>query len=98
MALNQKLTPLIAGRTIETVDQDGNLLQLHFHDGSILRIKQAAPGPIEGLAQRTIKSIRQKGNVFNLDFSDRSTASIQLAEPTSSVMLRDARGVLEYAD
>ena len=52
----------------------------------------------DSIAGRTVKSVRQKANEFDLGFTDGTTAAITLAEETSSVMLRDHKGALEYAD
>jgi hypothetical protein len=60
MTANQKLTHVIRGRVVDTVQQSGTNLSICFKDGSTLTIK--------------------------------------LAEPTSSVMVRDAQNKLEYAD
>jgi hypothetical protein len=98
MPLNRKLTPLIAGRTIRSADQSDNLLSVSFTDDSVMKIKTAASGPIEILPDRTVKAVRQKDDVMNIDFTDASTVAIKLAEATSSVMLRDGNGKLEYAD
>lgn len=98
MALNQKLTPIITGRTIESIEQADNLLNVHFADGSIMKIKTSAPAAIDLLKDHTVKSIRQKGAAMTIVFDDNTSASIVLAEAASSVMLRDAKGVMEYAD
>ncbi len=97
MARNQKLTPLLAGRTIQSASQSDNVLTVTFTDGSTMKIKTGAPGPAGSLPGHTVKAVRQTGTVMNLDL-DGSTATIRLAEATSSVMLRDAKGVMEYAD
>ena len=47
---------------------------------------------------KKIKKVRQKGTEFDLDLEDGTTWTIHLAEATSSVMLRDQAGKLEYAD
>ena len=47
---------------------------------------------------RQVKAVRQKGQTLNIDFNDGSSAEIGMAEATSSVMLRDAKGTMEYAD
>jgi hypothetical protein len=52
----------------------------------------------EALSGRTVKKVRQRGVVMDLDFADGSSAEVKLAEPTSSVMLRDRNNKLEYAD
>jgi hypothetical protein len=47
---------------------------------------------------RTVKQVRQEGSVLHLDFEDDSTMEIKLAEETSSVMVRDGKNKMEYAD
>jgi hypothetical protein len=50
------------------------------------------------ISNRQIEKVRQDGNTLHLDFADGSTMEIKLAGPTSSVMVRDKDGKLEYAD
>jgi hypothetical protein len=47
---------------------------------------------------RKIKTAQQSGNDLVLECEDGSTLHIKLAEPTSSVMVRDAQNKMEYAD
>src|SRR5215470_10181478 len=94
---NQKLTPIIAGRTVESAKQTDGVLEIKFTDDSLMKIKTGAPFT-DSIAGRTVKSVRQKATEFDLDFADGTTAKITLAEATSSVMLRDKASVLEYAD
>jgi hypothetical protein len=98
MALNRKLTPIITGRKIESIEQADKSLSIHFSDGSIMKIKTAAPIVLDALNAHTVKSIRQKGATFTLVFDDETTVAIALADPGSSVTLRDAKGALEYVD
>jgi hypothetical protein len=95
--LNKKLTPIIAGRTIKSAKLTDAALEIEFEDGSILKIKTGAPFT-DTIARRKVKEVRQKATEFDLDFIDGATAKIAMAEETSSVMLRDKAGALEYAD
>jgi len=95
--LNRKLTPIIAGRTVNRVAQSKGARRIEFDDGSILKIKMGAPFT-DSIAGRKIKKALQKGTEFDLEFEDKSKAKIVLAEETSSVMLRNKAGELEYAD
>lgn len=100
MARNQKLTPIIKGRTIAQVVWDGPAAQLHFGDGSVLRI-HAAAAPAPGSPPATlgkVLAVRQSLDTIAFDLEGPSSLQFALAEPTSCVMLRDAKGVLEYAD
>jgi hypothetical protein len=98
MALNRKLTPLLAGRTIQAVIPTEKAVDITFSDGSVPHIKTAKPASADPLLNHTVKKVRQRGVVMNLDFEDGSFAEIKLAEATSSVMLRDRSNKLEYAD
>ena len=98
MALNRKLTPIIKGRQIASIEQTDQLLSIHFGDGSIMKIKTSAPVVIDALKDHTVKSVRQKGAALTIVFDDETSTLVALADPGSSVMLRDAQGVLEYAD
>ena len=98
MALNKKLTPLLAGRMVKTVRYEDDTLSVIFADDSTMKIKTGAPGAYDSLPGRTIKAVRQRNDVMNIDFNDGSTVKIKLAAATSSVMLRNGSGKLEYAD
>lgn len=98
MARNQKLTPIIAGRTIESVSNSPDKTVIKFTDGSKAHVRVAENLKPSELKERTVKAVRQSGAVLNLDFEDESSAEIKLAEQTSCVLLRDGNGVLEYAD
>ena len=99
MARNQKLTPVIAGRTIAPVSWDDATALLHFDDGSVLRVRTpAAPaGNATPLELGKVRAVRQSTAAIAFDFSDGSTLQLPLAEATSSVMLRDSKGAMESA-
>jgi hypothetical protein len=100
MYRNQKLTPIIKGRTITQVTWDGPTALLHFDDASTLRI-HAPAAPASGTPPATlgkVKAARQSTEQIAFDLDSGSTLMIPLAEATSCVMLRDAKGVLQYAD
>jgi hypothetical protein len=98
MALNRKLTPILAGRTIQVVSPSEEAVDITFSDGSVAHVKIAKPVSADPLLNRTVKKVRQRGDLMDLDFEDGSFAEIKLAEATSSVMLRDRDNKLEYAD
>jgi len=100
MSRNQKLTPIIKGRTIAQIGWDGPAAQLHFGDGSVLRIHTAAAPP-HGAPPATlgkVLAVRQSLDAIAFDLDGASSLQFALAEPTSCVMLRNAKGALEYAD
>ncbi len=95
---NRKLTPIITGRTIKAATQNDGVLNVTFNDGSTMRIKTGAEAPTGQMVGRTVKATRQGGIEMDLDMQDGTSVGVTLAEETSSVMLRDANGELEYAD
>jgi hypothetical protein len=100
MSRNQKLTPIIKGRTIAQIGWDGSAVQLHFDNGSVLRIHTTAAPPA-GAPPATLGkviAVRQSLDAIAFDLDGPSSLQFALAEPTSCVMLRDAKGALEYAD
>ncbi len=98
MIINKKLTKLVAGRIIKSLDLNDNILAIIFTNGSTMKIKTALPEIPTDLKLSTIKAIHQKDDLFQIEFDDNSIAVIKLAEAASSVMLRDGKGVMEYAD
>ncbi len=95
---NTMLQRIIAGRTIRALAVNAAPASITFTDGSVMRVKTGAPLQAGTLIGKTIKSVRQGGLRLELQFEDGSTAQITLAEETSSVLLRDAKGTFEYAD
>jgi len=95
--LNRKLTPIIVARTVKSAKQTDDFLEIRFTDDSVMRIKTGAPFK-DSITGKTVKAVRQKATEFDLDFDDGTSTAITLAEETSSVMLRDKAGALEYAD
>jgi hypothetical protein len=98
MRLNQKLTTIISGHTIQSVSQKDNLGQLTFTDGSVLTVDLAAPMPDKVTRRGRVKLVRQDGTVMIFEFTDDSSLEITLAEAASSVLLRNAEGKLVYAE
>ena len=99
MASNQKLSRVIAGRTIRATSQEAGLFTVTFADGSVIRVK-TAPAATNAAVNpgAKVKKVRQKGTELSLDLEDGTALTVQTAEATSCVMLRDQAGKLEYAD
>ena len=97
MASNHKLTALLQGRTIAGTSNQNDVLTLSFTDGSQMTV-QTAGSSHSASTGGTIKAVRQAGTTLSLDLESGSTLEIQTAEETSSVLVRDAKGVMEYAD
>ncbi|CCW35525.1 hypothetical protein CTKA_02383 [Chthonomonas calidirosea] len=97
MARNQKLTSLIQGRTIASLQPQSVQLLITFTDGSKMTVR-VAEVPQNLPTGGTVKAVRQSGTTLELDMVDGSTLVLQTAEATSCVLLRNKHGELEYAD
>ena len=97
MASNHKLTSILQGRTIAGTSNSNNVLTISFTDGSKMTV-QTTGSSNSASTGGTIKAVRQQGTTLNLDMENGGTLEIPLAEETSSVMVRDASGTMEYAD
>ena len=83
MPRNQKLTKVVAGRTIKVATvEPGNVLVL-FDDQSSMKIKIAGPATVPPGGK--IKSVHEAKAEFKIEFEDGSSATLSLANPGSSV-------------
>jgi len=100
MRRNQKLTPIVKGRSVAQIGWEGATASLHFDDGSVMRIHTSAPPSANDppIALGKVRAVRQSMEVIAFDLEDSSVIEIPLAESTSCVILRNAKGALEYAD
>ena len=97
MAPNHKLTNVIKGRVINGTSNSDDVMAISFYDGSKMTVKTAGSSN-SASSGGTVKGVHQGGTVLNIDFESGATLSIQTAEATSSVMVRDKDGKMEYAD
>lgn len=98
MHSNQKLTKVIAGRIISGTMQADAVLTITFSDGSTMKVKTAPANANSAATGGKVLKVRQGGTDLILDLEGGAALEITAAEATSSVMLRDKAGKLEYAD
>ena len=94
MPRNQKLTKVIAGRTVKVATAEPDAVLVLFDDQSKMKIKTAGPATIPPGGK--VKSIHEAKAVFKIDFEDGSIATLCLADPGSSVAVRDKNNEVEY--
>ena len=94
MPRNQKLTKVIAGRTIKTVTTEPGSVLVLFGDQSNMKVKIAGPATIPPGGK--IKSVHEAKADFKIEFEDGSSATLSLANPGSSVAVRDKNNAVEY--
>ena len=100
MSRNRALTPILKGRSIAQIGWDKATAILHFDNGSVMRIHTPAAPPANAppVTLGKVRAVRQSSEAIILDLEDGSSVQLPLEEATSSVILRDAKGALEYAD
>ena len=94
MQLNRKLTNVLKGRTIQSESGDAGSLTITFDDQSTLKLKVAGQATVAVGAK--VKAVHESGELFQLDVEGGPGVQVRLADPGSSVALRDKAGVVEY--
>jgi hypothetical protein len=94
MRRNQKLTKVIAGRTIKAVTTEPGSVLVLFDDQSKMKVKATGPATISPGGK--VKSVHEAKADFRIDFEDGSSATFRLADPGSSVAVRDKNNAVEY--
>jgi hypothetical protein len=94
MPRNQKLTKVIAGRTVKVATVEPGAVLVLFDDQSTMKIKTAGPATIP--AGGKVKSVYEAKTEFKIEFEDGSSAAVSLADPGSSVAVRNKNNAVEY--
>ena len=97
MEMNQRLTRIIRGRSVELVMQEGGLVTIVFNDYSTMRVKVAGGPTMNSLAESKIESVGEGGAELTLVGEDCGTATLRLARAGLSVTVKDENGRIEYA-
>ena len=94
MPRNQKLTKVIVGRTVKVATVEPGRVLVLFDDQSKMKIKTAGPATIPPGGK--VKAVQETKAEFKIDFEDGSSATLCLADPGSSVAVRDKNNPVEY--
>jgi hypothetical protein len=94
MRRNQKLTKVVAGRTIKAVTTEPGTVLVLFDDQSSMKIKTAGAAAVS--PESKVKSVHETKPDFRIEFEDGSSATLSLANPGSSVAVRDKNNAVEY--
>ena len=94
MELNRKLTRLLKGRTVRSESGGAGRLTIAFQDGSTLTLKVAGQATVT--AGTKVKAVHESGERFRMDLEGGPDVEARLADPGSSVALRDKNGAVEY--
>ena len=94
MPRNQKLTKVIAGRTIKAATIEPGSVLVLFDDQSSMKIKTTGAAAVSPGSK--VKSVHEAKAEFKIEFEDGSSATFSLADPGSSVAIRDKNHAVEY--
>jgi hypothetical protein len=94
MLRSQKLTKFIAGRTIKAARIEPGSVLVLFDDQSSMKIKAAGGAAVSPGSQ--VKSVHEAKADFRIEFEDGSSVTLSLANPGSSVAVRDKNNAVEY--
>jgi hypothetical protein len=97
MQVNETLTDIIRGRTIELVTKDEGLVTIVFNDRSTMQLKVTGAPTMNMLGEGRIESVGEDGAELILFGEDDRTAILRLAAPGSSITVKNKDGVVEYA-
>ena len=93
---NVKLTRIVRGRTIQLAAQEEGLVTIVFHNYSTMRVKEAGGPTMNMLGEDRIESLGEGEAGLNLVGEDGCIATLRLAEPGSSITVKDENGQVEY--
>jgi hypothetical protein len=94
MELNRKLTHLLKGRTIQSEFGDEDHVAITFDDESTLKLRVAGQATVSVGAK--VEAVHEAGEHFQVDLDEGASVQVQLADPGSSVALRDKSGAVQY--
>jgi hypothetical protein len=96
MNLNQKLTRVVKGRVIEDLQMNPSEVSVRFSDCSTMRVKvmESNSPPLKNGAK--LRAVFEQSTAFRILCEDESQLYLTLADPGSSVTVRDATGAVEY--
>jgi hypothetical protein len=93
MELNRKLTHLLKGRTIQSESGDEDHVAITFDDESTLKLRVAGQATVSVGAK--VEAVHEASEHFQVDLDEGASVQVQLADPGSSVALRDKSGAVQ---
>jgi hypothetical protein len=96
MSVNHKLTRVVKARVVQIFQFRASELLVSFVDGSMMTVKfvEANSPPLREGAR--IRQILEDKTKLVIECEDDSVLDVTLANPGSSVAVRDKRGQVEY--
>jgi hypothetical protein len=95
--MNEELTDLVRGRTIELVSKEGGLVVIRFNDLSTLYIQTTGLPDMNVLGEGRIVGAEEEGDKLFLYGEEDRAAVYQLARPGPSITLKNQDGDVEFS-
>lgn len=96
MAVNQKLTNVIKGRVVQDFQSSASEVLIGFADGSAMKIKIAGSINPQLPKGARIRQVSEHQAKLVIGCEDDNTIELTLADPGSSVAVRDQANQVEY--
>jgi hypothetical protein len=97
LRLNEELTDLVRGRTIEIVSKEGGLVAFLFNDLSTLYIQTTGAPDMNVLGEGRIVGVEEDGDKLFVYGEEDRVAVYQLARPGSSITVKNQHGDVEFS-
>ena len=90
------LSDSVLGRIVEDLQMNPAEVSMRFSDGSMMHVKvmESNSPPLKNGAR--IRTVSEQSVKFTVSCEDESQIALTLADPGSSVTVRDANGKIEY--
>jgi hypothetical protein len=95
--MNEELTDLLRGRTIELVSKEEGLVAFLFNDLSTLHIQTTGAPDMNVLGEGRIVGVEEDGDKLFLYGEEDRVAVYQLARPGSSITVKNQHGDVEFS-
>jgi hypothetical protein len=96
MDVNHKLTRVLKGRIVQSMQVDASEVSIGFFDGSIMQIKIMESNSPPLREQAHIRTISEDKVKILIECEDESTFDVTLAEPGNSLSVRNKNNQIEY--
>jgi len=96
MTPNRKLTNVIKERIVQDLQMNATEVSMRFSDGSTMHVTvmESNSPPLKNGAR--IRAVAEQSVTLIVSCEDKSQIVLTLADPGSSVTVRDANGKIEY--
>jgi CTP-dependent riboflavin kinase len=96
MAVNQKLTNVIKGRVVQNFQLNPSEVLFSFADGSTMKVKIVGSDSQQLPQGARIRQVSEDHAKLVIQCEDDGTIEVTLADPGSSVAVRDKTYQVEY--